>query len=306
VSDDILTTRGQFEMTSAAAGLTPLSGPVLEGGAELHLITGEAFWYQTSFCAYSLLLQTEVQPRVVIHDDGTLKDERAEFLRQLFPYSTVRRYEETEQRLEEHFPRDKFPLLNARSRDYIVMRKLTAVHGGSTGWKLFLDSDMLFFRPPALLSDWLRAPQQPCHTQEQWRAYGYSKELMASLGGDGIPRSVNSGVSGLLSEEIDWEQVEYWIARLEELEGRRYLMEQALVGLLLAGRSCLALPIKEYVVCPDETEALSPRAVMHHYAGHTRYLLFRHGWRHIAEQARGFTPADYEVGQPGARLARPN
>ncbi len=294
MSEDFLTAQGQTEMILAAARLRPLSGPAFEGGAEVHLITGEAFWHQTSFCAYSFILQAGGQPRIVIHDDGTLKAERARFLRRLFPHATVRPYEETEQRLEQHFPRRKFPLLNARSRGCVVMRKLTAVHGGSTGWKLFLDSDMLFFRPPPLLADWVRAPRQPCHAQEHKRVYGYSEKLMASLAGDGIPEKLNSGVCGLQSDEIDWEQLEHWAARLEEQEGQRYLIEQALTGLLLAGRPRLALPVDEYVVCPDEAEAIEPCAALHHYAGHTRPLLFRYGWRHVVEQARGFAPADYD------------
>jgi hypothetical protein len=301
VSDDTLTTQGQSEMALAAARLRPLSGPAPEGGAELHLISGEPFWYQTSFCAYSFLLRAGVRPRMIIHDDGTLKADRADFLRHLFPRATVRPYAETKQRLEEHFPRSKFPLLNARSKAYVVMRKLTAVHGGSAGWKLFLDSDMLFFRQPALLSDWVRAPQRPCHAQEKGGAYGYSRELLKSLAGGGLPRLLNSGVCGLRSEEIDWEQLEHWAARLEEREGPRYLLEQSLTGMLLAGRECLTLPLDEYLVCPGEAEALEPRAVMHHYAGHTRPLFFRHGWRHVVEQARGGTPADGGDGRPGAR-----
>ena len=61
------------------------------------------------------------------------------------------------------------------------MRKLTDVHAGRTGWRLFLDSDMLFFARPDFLLAWLADPRQPCHMIDVVSAYGYSPGLMVFL-----------------------------------------------------------------------------------------------------------------------------
>jgi len=62
----------KHQMEMAALRLVPSqtcrSGPVYE----VHFLSGERFWYQTSFCFYSLLQQTNLNLKLVVYDDGTL------------------------------------------------------------------------------------------------------------------------------------------------------------------------------------------------------------------------------------------
>lgn len=79
--------------------------------------------------------------------------------------------------------------MRERRLEQPLLRKLTDFHAGSTGWKLFLDSDMLFFHQPSFLLDWLRNPQYPCYMVDIANYYGYSNELMVSLAQAPIPDS---------------------------------------------------------------------------------------------------------------------
>jgi hypothetical protein len=282
---ELSTIPARRRMRRAAFELEPLVQTPCESPVEVHFLTGKNYWDQTCFCAYSLRIFSDVQPRIVFHDDGTLEPQHAELLLALIPDSKLSPIEETRASIQDNFPRHKFPLLHRTSKYLMVMRKLTMTHAGSKGWKLFLDSDMLFNKHPTLLAEWLRKPQQPCHLLDIHRCYGYSDPLMSSLVQGKIPRRLNAGCWGISSEEIDWGQLESWAAQLVAKEGMKYLIEQAMTAMLLADRPCLVLPAKEYIVCPTWPEAIYPRAAMHHYAGDSRPLMIRYGWKRIRDQA---------------------
>lgn len=284
--DHSLTSIGLSEMPRAARNLPALEAGNNGGEVELHFLSGSDFWYQTCFCAYSLLLHSPSIAGVVIHSDGTLKAEQTEILQRVFPGVRINDSRHILDGLNKNFPEEIFPTLHLRSGYWITMRKLTVVHGGSSGWKLCLDSDMLFFKRPAMLLDWLNSPSVPCYLQGRGRAFGYSHQLMSSLVEGTIPSSLNSGIFGFNSAAIDWTRLEHWAQTLLHEEGSRYLMEQGLSAMLIAGNRYVEFPNSEYRLCPDVAEASAPVAVMHHYAGHTRPLMFRYGWRHIKSRPR--------------------
>jgi hypothetical protein len=250
---------------------------------EVCFLTGRRFWYQTAFCFWSLCRHAGQPIRAVFFDDGTFDQAlRAECIR-IFPGSRVEEGGEIETRLDEGLPAARFPILRARRLEYPHLRKLTDVHSGRHGWRLVLDSDILFFRRPDLLLAWLAAPDQPLHMVDVQDAYGYSKALMESLAGNPIPRWLNVGVCGLRSDEIDWDRMESWCRRLQEAEGTSYYQEQALTAMLLAGRKCRVALADDYRLMPSEDEARSPTAAMHHYVGISKKGYFRHAWRHVAD-----------------------
>jgi hypothetical protein len=247
-------------------------------------LTGRSLWYQTAFCGWSLIRQSASAFSFRIYDDGTLDGTCRDRLQRLFPTATIEPAAETTARLNQHLPRSKFPYLRRRREDYLPLRKLTDVHVGQTGWRLFLDSDMLFFRTPTQLLNWLQAPQQPCTMQDVCNAYGYSDGLMRELAGRAVPDRINSGVCGLRSESLDWERLEHWCRVLEDREGTHYFLEQALMAVLLAN-----IPHDqasgEYVVKPSRAEVEHPTQILHHYVSESKAWYFRQGWRHISRVA---------------------
>jgi hypothetical protein len=272
--------RGQVAMTRAAATLAPRPAPPA-GAPEVTFLTGKKFWYQTAFCCWSLCEQARREFNPVFIDDGSFDAALHAECRRIFPSARVLSAAECEEALDAHLPADKFPALRSQRRTYLHLRKLTDAHVGRHGWRLVLDSDMLFFRRPDSLLAWLEAPNRPIHMLDVQDAYGYPHVSLAALAGRPIPEKLNVGICGLRSEAINWARLEFWCQQLLARHGTSYYLEQALVALLLAGESPLRLPAEDYRLLPTEIECLRPTAALHHYVAESKRGYFRHAWHHV-------------------------
>ena len=275
-----ITRRGQLAMIEAARRLPPVAAPAA-GAPEVCFLTGRRFWYQTAFCLWSLSHHSGQSFTPVFLDDGSFDDALRAECRRIFPGAKIPSREETDTRLEATLPAAHFPALRGQRLTYLHLRKITDAHAGLSGWRLVLDSDMLFFRQPTALLDWCGAPALPIHMQDVQDAYGYPAETLAALAGHPIPQKVNVGVCGLRSNVLDWEKLEWWCAQLLAKHGTSYYLEQALVALLFAGRETVRLPAADYLLMPGDAECLSPQAVLHHYVAESKRGYFRHAWRHV-------------------------
>jgi hypothetical protein len=275
--------RGRNEMERAAEALATARDPADATLPELHFLTGRKFWYQTAFCLHSLQKQSGRVFRAVFHDDGSFDAETTDRLRTLFPAAEIRRRRESDARIDALLPSSRFPFLHAeRHQRHPNFLKITHVHAGASGWRLVLDSDMLFFRRPDFLLSWLAAPDRPLHMLDVADAYGYSRSLMETIAGASIPGCVNVGLWGFDSGSIDWERMEFWCQRLIEAEGSSYYIEQALCAMMVANRPCAVAPREDYFLLPDNVECIAPRAAMHHYVAGSKRGYFRHAWRNIS------------------------
>lgn len=272
------TERGRIAMEAAATTLPPLP-PASGTPLELHLLTGRRFWYQTAFCLWTLARHSGRSLAPVIYDDGTLAPEWQAPLARLFPAIRFVPRAETIARLDEFLPAARFPVLRERWRHYPNIRKLTDPHVGRSGWKLVLDSDLLFFRRPDFLLQWLDAPDRPLHAVDCETSYGYDRAHMNELAGAPVADLVNVGLTGLDGASLDWEKLEHWTRTLQERAGTSYYLEQALIAMLVAGRECAVAPAADYVTLPRPPEARDCRAVMHHYVAHSKRWYFQHNWR---------------------------
>ncbi|WP_017296665.1 hypothetical protein [Nodosilinea nodulosa] len=277
-----LSYRGQRQMEAQVGQLRPLAADADRPSYDIYFMTGRKYWYQTCFCAYSMQQQSPVNLRPVVYDDGSLQpDQKAEILR-IFPQGEIVAPAAVEARLERVLPEAEFPCLRSHRLQQPLIRKLIDFHAGETGWKLFLDSDMVFFRQPQFLLDWLAQPQAPCYMVDVKNAYGYSETLLQELADGPLPQKVNIGIFGLQSEAIDWHQIEAWLQTFLAQEGSHYNVTQGLSCLYLAGRDCAIAPATDYRLLPDRQEAQRPQAVMHHYVAESKPWYFRYGWRHVA------------------------
>jgi lipopolysaccharide biosynthesis glycosyltransferase len=278
--------QARLQMEKAAYRLKPVESEALAQPLEIHFLTGRKFWYQTCFCAYSMVQHAKTNLRPVIYDDGSLEKKYLDEILRIFPDAKMILKQEIQERLEEYLPQSKFPYLRERRLNYPNMKKLTDIHAGLSGWKLVLDSDMLFFRSPTFLLNWLKSPQQPCHMVDVESAYGYSEALMTSLAQAEIPERLNVGICGFKSDDINWEQLEFWCKTMIEKEGTHYYQEQALTMMLMAGKSCAVAPAEDYIVMPERPEVIKPKAVLHHYVANSKPWYFRYGWKHVFRSDR--------------------
>ncbi len=270
--------RGRAAMQTAAANLPPCPAAPAKA-VEVCFLTGKKFWYQTACCCWTLRQHANFDLRPVFIDDGTFDEDLIAESARVFPGSVVLRQDEIERRLEACLPEARFPALRGQRRSYVHLRKITDAHAGHRGWRLVLDSDMLFFRPPTELLQWLAAPDRPVHMMDVHDAYGYPSATLEALTGHPPPMHLNVGVCGLQSDALDWDQLESWCAALLRQHGSSYYLEQALVAMLLSASEPLRLPQKDYLLMPSEAECRAPTAVLHHYVDQSKRGYFRYGWR---------------------------
>ncbi len=282
------TERQRLLMVEAAKTLPALPEPAGVQKISLHLLTGKRFLYQAAFCLHSFARHSGANLEAHLYDDGSFDDTLRAELERLGPGIVFHSMAETRAKLDTLLPESRFPVLRERWRNYPNIRKLTDPHLGSTGWKLVIDSDLLFFRRPDFLLDWCATPDRPLHAVDCEESYGYSRPLMEKLAGAPIPPLVNVGLCGLRSENLDWVELEAWCAELIAREKTSYYLEQALVAMLVARQQpCAVAPTGDYVTKPDRAEGLQPRAVMHHYVAESKRWYYRHGWR---EALRALNP----------------
>ncbi|MCC5022265.1 MAG: hypothetical protein J6386_05445 [Candidatus Synoicihabitans palmerolidicus] len=156
-------------------------------------------------------------------------------------------------------------------------------HLGSKGWKLVIDSDLLFFKRPHLLIDWSAQPRAPLHAIDVHTSYGYSGTLLSKLAGQSLEKKVNVGLCGLKSDDFNWDKLKYRCAELITREKTNYYLEQALVAMLVAGQSCSIAPANDYVTLPQLPEALECGAVMHHYVAESKRWYVQRDWRRFTD-----------------------
>jgi hypothetical protein len=271
---------GRGMMERAAIDLPPIKPP--QGpGAEVYFLSGKNFWYQTCFCAWSLSRLSDLPLSPVVLDDGSLDGSMRDAVRSVIPHVRFELRAEIEERLDRSLPVARFPTLRRHRLVYPHLRKLTDVHAGLSGWRLVLDSDMLFFRRPAFVLEWLRNPQRPAHMIDVAQSYGYPAAVLGGLAGSPLAERLNVGVIGLRSDSVDWDKLESWCRTLLERHGTHYLLEQGLTAMLLAGMECAVAPEAEYVALPSRAEVQHPRSVMHHYVAESKAWYFRFGWRQV-------------------------
>ena len=275
--------RGWRAMQAAAARLPPV--PNFEGPPLfVHQVTGRRYLAQSLFCLWTLSHASRRNIVPVFYDDGSFHPRITDRLLEVFPAAQIVIDGEIRARVERFLPLHRFPSLRERFENYSHLRKLIAPHLDHRGWKLVLDADLLFFRRPVLILDWLDRPELPLHLQDVRDSYGYSRQLLEKLAGGSLPPCVNVGLCGLRSELIDWDLLEWYCSRLLRAEGSNYLLEQALTALLLRGTSCVVAPKQDYLTLPNRNEALAPTAVMQHYVAGSKRWYQRHSWRITCEQ----------------------
>src|SRR5690242_18008815 len=90
---------GKYEMQKWAARLSPLP-PQADNVPCVYFLSGDKFWYQTLFCAYSLARQLRYPIGFAIVDDGSLSTKNAETLSRILVGCRIISRQDVEQQLE--------------------------------------------------------------------------------------------------------------------------------------------------------------------------------------------------------------
>jgi hypothetical protein len=269
---------GEAAMRRAARRLAPIGGAAPEA-FEATYMTGARFWHQTAFAAWSLgrLLPQGLRP--TFYDDGSLREEQAAQLCRIFPHGRIVSRAEAVAQLDAHLPVGAFPLLREVERDSMFVRKLVTPRAGSIRWQLYLDSDMLFFRRPALLEEAART-RRATYMVDHIFAYCLPHQDLESLAGHPVRERVNGGMVALDDAAIDWPRTERWLAALPLATLRHAMLEQTLGAILVSHQDPIAADPEDYKIL-FSMEPADQRATLLHYIYHSKVLFVSREWRRV-------------------------
>lgn len=243
-------------------------------------LTGKKFWHQTLFCAYSLQKVCSNPIHFTFYDDGTLSEIKN--IKHQISNSTIIYITEIEQNLNQNLPKSKHPYLHKKRQEYKHIRKLTDVYTDSNpNWKLMLDSDMLFWKTPSQIINWLQNPEKPFYVLDCETAYGYPLPEMCKLCGSEIKEKINVGALGLCKNIVDFDKLEYWARQLEENLGTSYYLEQALSAMLIGDKISEIGNAEDYIVYPTEKQIIEKVGILHHYVDVSKKWYFKEAWKKI-------------------------
>lgn len=251
---------------------------------EVHMLVGRNFWFMAVFAVASLKRELDGLLRVHFYDDGSLGADHKHVLEGLDAEVVMHSPAGIGKRLDEVLPEQKFPCLRERLRNYPNLRKLADPHAGLNGAKIVMDADVLFFARPAELVEWFRAPEGVLCATDTAESYGYSRRLMEELSGAVIPPLINVGITGLRSEDLDWEEIEFWCRELIRREKTNYYLEQALVAMICSRTRFTQLGYDRYITGPTDAQVLAGAGVMQHYVDLSKKEYFRGAWRRWIRQ----------------------
>lgn len=275
---------GKKEMIKSSYRITEITSHLK--GLPIYFLTGKNYFYQTLFCALSLVKNSQQEFRFILVDDGSFDKELIENANIQIPGVEIITKETIDQNIRRTLPEQDFPYLHFKRKVYPHIKKLTDIHTiASDPYKLVLDSDMLFWQEPLELINWLKDPSGCLYMLDCEESYGYDKGLMQSLCGFKIPALMNVGVFGFNSDVINWENIEKWSQSLEEKQGTSYFLEQALSAMLVANEHKNILDKSEYIVNPNEGTIDFSKAKLHHYVDLSKQYYFNNAWKKLVDQA---------------------
>lgn len=258
------------------------SGP---GPVEVRVLTWRRDWLNVIWALKSYYHFAGVDYPLFIHDGG-LGPGQAERLLRHFPDATFIPSAEADARIAEHFTERGL----TRCREYRLLNPSTrklfdffAFSGAET--LISIDSDIVFFRRPELLV--VPPGGYPRNLYNEDRAFWYSMTPDAMEAAFGIrpPERINSGLSVIRRESIDFDAIEGWLAH-PEMFANRWVTEQTLHALCSTRFGVEFLPPAYWI---DTEPGLSPDYVCKHYPGYFRPLLYQEGMAHLI--ASGFLRA---------------
>jgi hypothetical protein len=252
---------------------------------EIHMLVGTRFWFMAAYALVSLQQQVDRAVHVHLYDDGTLEVKQREKLEMLAGKVTFYDRSGIEARIDRFLPESKFPFIRERLRNYPNLKKLTDPHIGSIGAKLVMDADVLFFGKPVELLEWVDKPESILCATDVTESYGYSRALMEKLAGAPIPARINVGITGLQSEQLEWDRIEDWCRELITREKTNYYLEQTLVAMLCASRLFTQLDLARYITGPSDEQVMAGQGVMQHYVDLSKKEYFRSAWRRFTTNA---------------------
>ncbi|OOQ58755.1 hypothetical protein [Mucilaginibacter pedocola] len=272
---------GERAMKRHAATLTPitLTSDIL---LEVSYLTGEKYWHQTIFCAYSLAKQLHGRVAINVFSDGTLSQQHINLLKRALVNINIVSPEYIKQQLEELLPPSKFPALRALRDNNPMVRKLVDVRLNNR-YLVQLDSDMLFFAPPKELVDSYNTKTYYYMQDTIPSFYAMPGERIREGLGIALQEKINAGILAFNSAEIDWHFLEracqFLIDNTEAIHAPSF--EQTLNAIIICQLNGQALNLNYRIFYANVDDYTIATDVVRHYIFKAKLEYLQWEWKKV-------------------------
>lgn len=241
----------------------------------VHVLTGANDWQLCAWMLASFFTFTEQTWRVVIHDDGTLPATARKSLGTLFKTARFVPRADADPAMDKHLR--PFPFCHEYRTKHPLSQKIFDIpYFCDSDRIIILDSDILFYRYPGEIMQWVTGNSQECWFNEDVAESSLisQKDAWDDLGVKLWPR-VNSGLCLLQKSAIDLEFCERALGETSIMKGHIWRIEQTLMALCASRHGRGGLLPKTYEVSLGK--AASSDAVTRHYVGAVRNRFYGEG-----------------------------
>ena len=252
---------------------TPASVPV-------HVLTGANDWLLCAWMLASWFTATEQTWRVVIHDDGTLPASARKTLSSMFRTARFISRNDADPAMDKLLR--PFPLCHDYRRKHPLSQKIFDIpHFTDSERFIILDSDVLFFRYPPEIMQWVNSDSKDCLFNEDVEETSLvtREDAWNDLGVKLWPR-VNSGLCLMQRTAIDLEFCERIMGETNILKGHIWRIEQTLIALCASRHGRGGVLPKTYEVSLGKRA--SSDTIARHYVGAVRDRFYAEGIARLA------------------------
>jgi len=249
---------------------------------EVHIITSEKDFLGAIWCLKTFYHFSGVRPKLVIHEDGTLTANGIKTLLKHFVNCRIIRRKDADEDLKHFLANYKYSQKNRLNKDFVCALKLfDAFYYASVDKLLFLDSDILFFKKPNEIIEYIKE-DKPFFISDYKDSYAKPiSQLNEMFGIDVFPR-VNAGLTylrkGYYIDNLGL--IENYFKKMDNLiephKVNRH--EQTLNAILLS--KCGAIRLNEnYQI---SRQPITDKTICHHFVNDgSRDICYKEGLKHL-------------------------
>ncbi len=169
----------------------------------LHMVLSHSGLLMGQLTLRSLEFHSSLSWNPVVHDDGTLSDDDVEEIKENFPDATVIRRDVADKALDEAL--SAFPLCREnRKKHPWFLKVFDTRHYAPHDRYIVIDSDIVFFKSPAFVLEWMREyPETFWFMEDTREKYSSDRSGIESEMGFPIWERVNSGFDLMLRPAVD-------------------------------------------------------------------------------------------------------
>jgi hypothetical protein len=273
---------GENQMKKAVRQLPPIEFSK-DKVLEVCYLTGEKYWHQTIFCAYTLARSLNGRVGIKLYSDGTLTDDHIRMIRKVLPGVESIPEMQVISYLDAILPEKKYPTLRYLRNWHPFFRRLTDIHT-SPSWTMHLDSDMIFFDKPGQV---LAAYEKKSSIYMKERlANSYFVDTVDHLRDKhhiNCIRNVNGGMIAYDNDKIDYidleEKANYLLLKYPGAGPAQ--IEQTLMSYVLYTQTAVPLDEHKYAVFYDKLPALNDLQIVRHYIFKAKFPYLTNEWKKV-------------------------